>query len=120
MYESFYIYQYIDEEEHNKRKKKEKGEKREKKMKAKIDREQTGEIHIKGIHMEIAGRIKGVNRALKKVIKMGKQNQQDRQSEIGLGAGGVNTKYGTLGVKVQCATERKRAQKEIRIRVVAN
>lgn len=47
-------------------------------MKAKIDKGQRGEIRVKGVRMEIGGRIKGATRARKKVIIVGKQNQQDR------------------------------------------
>jgi len=88
------------------------GEGREK-MKAKIDQEQTGEKKVKGVEMQIVGRIKGANRASKKEIKYGKQNQQDRVSKIDQGAGGINTKYGTVGIRIKRALriEEKRVQR---------
>lgn len=76
-------------------------------MKARIDQERIGEVYNKGIEMQVIGRIKGANRATKKVIRIGKQGQQDRRSRIELGEGAVNTKYGTLGIKVKRATERR-------------
>lgn len=96
MSEYSYSYQSIDEEEH-----------REKKMKAQIDREQMGEQRLKGLKIVVKGRIRGGNRKQKKVVQYGKQNQQDRLSRIDQGAGVINTRYGTLGIKVQSAKERK-------------
>ena len=88
--------------------------KKKKEMKEQIEKEQIGRKRVKGVTMRIAGRLRGANRATHKVIKWGRQNQQDRLSTIELGAGAVFTKYGTLGLKVQCAKERERGQ-EIRI-----
>lgn len=59
-----------------------------------------------------------MNRKRKKVEQYGKQNQQDRLSRIEYGAGVINTKYGTLGVKVQSGQVRERGRKEERIRKV--
>ena len=103
MYEYSYIYQYTDEEGRKER------------MKAQIDREQTGEQRVGGVKIEIAGRIRGANRAGKKVKKEGRQRQQDRLSRIELGAGPINTRYGTLGVKVQSAKERREELEKERI-----
>ncbi len=86
-----------------------------KKMKAQIDKEQMGEQRIKGIKIIVKGRIRGGNRKQKKVVQYGQQNQQDRLSRIELGAGEIRTRYGTLGVKVQSAKERREGRKEERI-----
>ena len=74
-------------------------------MRARIDQEQTGERRVKGVEMQIIGRIKGANRASRKVIKQGRQDQQDRQSQITEGRGTIQTKFGTIGIRVQCALE---------------
>lgn len=66
----------------------------------------------------VKGRIRGMNRKRKKVEQYGKQNQQDRLSRIEYGAGVINTKYGTLGVKVQSAQIRERSKNPVRIRAV--
>jgi hypothetical protein len=51
-------------------------------MKAQIDREQIGEKRVKGVVVKLSGRIRGVNRGQVKVVKVGKQNQQDRLSRV--------------------------------------
>ena len=73
---------------------------------------------MRGVRVVVKGRIRGMNRKRKKVVQYGKQNQQDRLSRIEYGAGVINTKYGTLGVKVQSAQVRERIRKEERIRKV--
>lgn len=85
-------------------------------MKAQIDKEQIGEQKMKGLKIIIKGRIRGGNRKQKKVVQYGKQNQQDRLSRIDYGAGEIRTRYGTLGVKVQSAKERKEQNKNERIK----
>ena len=84
-------------------------------MKALIDKEQMGEQRIKGIKIIVKGRIRGGNRKQKKVAQFGEQNQQDVLSRIEYGSGQIRTKYGTLGVKVQSAKERKEGTKHERI-----
>ena len=85
---------------------------REERMKAIIDREQTGERRIAGVTMVLVGKIKGKDRASKRVIKVGRQRQQNRRSRITADCSAIQTKHGTLGLRVQCGVETFRAQTE--------
>lgn len=87
-------------------------------MKAQIDKEQIGGQRMKGIKIVVKGRLRGSNRRKKKVMQYGRQNQQDRLSRIEQGGGAIRTKYGTIGVKVQSAKERRGKVKIERIRRV--
>lgn len=75
-------------------------------MKARIDKGIVGEQRIKGIKIEMKGRIRGKDRKQKKVARYGGQDQQDILSRIDYAAGEVRTKYGVMGIKVQSAKER--------------
>lgn len=75
-------------------------------MKAQIDREIVGEQEIKGLRIQMKGRIRGKDRKQKKVARYGEQNQQNILSRIDYGAGEVRTKYGVMGIKVQSAKGR--------------
>jgi len=72
-------------------------------MKAKLDKVQNGRKKIVGLVTQLNGRIRGSSRSRKLVYTWGKQGQQDRLRRIDYSAGAVNTRYGTLGVKIQCA-----------------
>lgn len=85
-------------------------------MKAQIDREQTGEQRTKGIKITVKGRIRGRNRKRKKVIQIGRQDQQDRLSRIDEGRGEIRTRYGVMGIKVQRAKEREGREEQERIK----
>ena len=75
-------------------------------MKARIDKGIVGEQRIKGIKIEMKGRIRGKDRKQKKVARYGGQDQQDILSRIDYAAGEVRTRYGVMGIKVQSAKER--------------
>lgn len=90
----------------------------EKKVKAQIEKEQIGRQRMKGIKIEVKGRLRGSNRRRKKVMQYGRQNQQDRRSRIEQGAGVIYTKYGILGMKVQSAKERRERGEKERVRKV--
>lgn len=75
-------------------------------MKAKIDREVVGKQRIKGLRIEMNGRIRGKERKQTKVALLGGQDQQDILSRIDYAAGEVRTKFGVMGIKVQSAKER--------------
>lgn len=74
-------------------------------MKAKIDRELVGRKKIKGVEMELRGRIRGKDRASKKEVEYGKQEQGNRLSKISYGEEAIITKYGVLNVRVKTAKE---------------
>ena len=74
-------------------------------MKAKVDQEQTGERRVAGITMSLYGKIKGKERATKKVIKVGRQRQSNRRSRMTGSRGAIQTKHGVLGLRVQCGIE---------------
>lgn len=74
-------------------------------MKAKIDRELVGRKKIKGVEMEIRGRIRGKERASKKEVEYGKQEQGNRLSKISYGEEAIITKYGVLNVRAKSAKE---------------
>jgi len=98
-----------------KREEERKGRREENKMKAQIDREQTGEQRTKGIKITVKGRILGRNRKRKKVIQLGRLDLQDRLSRIEVGEGTISTKFGKLGVKIHRGKERKIGREEERI-----
>lgn len=72
-------------------------------MKAKLDKVQNGKKKVVGLVTQLNGRIRGSTRSRKLVYTWGKQGQQDRLRRIDYTAGAINTRYGTLGVKIQCA-----------------
>lgn len=74
-------------------------------MKAIIDRNLVGRKKLKGVEMEIRGRIRGKDRASKKEVEYGKQEQGNRLSKITYGEEAIITKYGVLNVRVKCAKE---------------
>lgn len=74
-------------------------------MKAKIDRELVGRKKLKGVEMEIRGRIRGKDRSSKKEVEYGKQEQGNRLSKITYGEEPIITKYGVLNIRVKCAKE---------------
>lgn len=90
----------------------------EKKVKAQIEKEQIGRQRMKGIKIEVNGRLRGSNRRRKKVMRYGRQNQQDRRSRIEQGAGIIYTKYGIIGMKVQSAKERREGGEKVRVRKI--
>mgnify|MGYP002655003577 CR=1 FL=1 len=81
-------------------------------MRAKIEQEQRGEWRIKGVVMEMVGRVRGAGRARRKLIKRGRQDQAERYSRITEGRGVVQSKYGTVCIRVQCAIEREQKKKK--------
>lgn len=123
MCEYFYSYQYTDEgEEKEEEIKFSKNRFRQgqritpkEKMKAQIDKGIIGEQRIKGLKLEMKGRIRGKDRKQKKVARYGGQDQQDILSRIDYAMGEVRTKYGVMGIKVQSAKERvKRSEERIK------
>ena len=61
--------------------------------------------------MELRGRVNGAARAQKKVVQYGHLFQQHTHSLIEYSAETMITKYGVLGLRVQCGKENKeRAQ----------
>ncbi len=72
-------------------------------MKAKLDREQQGIKKIKGVEMELRGRIKGKDRTSKKKVVYGKQEQGNRLSRISYGEEYMITKFGVLNLRVKVA-----------------
>jgi len=74
-------------------------------MKAIIDQSQRNRNRITGVRMAISGRISGAARSQKRVIRYGRQQQQHTTSYIEYAYRTIETKYGTMGVKVQCAKE---------------
>ena len=86
-------------------------------MKARIDREQTGEKRVVGVTMKLIGRIRGADRASKKEVKVGKQRQQNRMSRITEASGAVQTKHGIMGLRVQSGVEVYRERNKIHLTV---
>ncbi|MBS0186387.1 MAG: hypothetical protein JSS34_08765 [Proteobacteria bacterium] len=76
-------------------------------MKAVIDRNEKSNSRITGLKLEIRGRVNGSLRSQKKVAVYGRQQQQHTGSVIEMTKKSIETKYGTLGLRVQRATEPK-------------
>ena len=72
-------------------------------MKAKLDKVLKGKKVIAGFSSQLIGRIRGSNRSRKKVLFWGNLGLQDRLRRIQTKSTAINTRYGTLGVKVICA-----------------
>jgi ribosomal protein S3 len=78
-----------------------------KKMKAIIDLNQRTNVIVTGLRMQLSGRINGSSRSQKKVILYGRQQQQHIESVIEYAYERIETKFGTLGLKVQSTREPK-------------
>lgn len=72
-------------------------------MKAKLDKVLNGKKVLAGFSSQLIGRIRGSNRSRKKVIFWGNLGLQDRLRRIQTKSTAINTRYGSLGVKVICA-----------------
>jgi len=72
-----------------------------------VDRKQHPNTRIGGLRIQLKGRINGVARKQKRVFVYGKQQQQHLYSLINYTQNTVETKFGVLGLKVQCAREYK-------------
>lgn len=72
-----------------------------------VDRKQHPNTRIGGLRIQLKGRINGVARKQKRVFVYGKQQQQHLHSQIGYAFNTIETKFGVLGMKVQCAREYK-------------
>ncbi len=84
-------------------------------MKAKLDKILNGKKVIAGLSSQLIGRIRGSNRSRKKVTIWGNLGQQDRLRRILTNSTAINTRYGTLGIKVVCALKRNRRNKAKRM-----
>jgi len=84
-------------------------------MKAKFDQIICGKKVISGFTTKVEGRIRGSSRSRKLVYVWGKQGQQDRLRRIQYHSTALNTRYGTLGIKVQIAVTREGFDKQARI-----
>ncbi len=80
-------------------------------MKAIIDKSIRNKNRIAGLRMQISGRVNGSARSQKKVVIYGRQQQQHTQSLIDYAYTAIETKYGTIGLKVQTAQEPKESGK---------
>jgi len=74
-------------------------------MKGIVDKSIRNRNRITGLRMEINGRVNGAARRQKKVERYGRQQQQHTLSYIEYAQETIETKYGTVGLKVQCAKE---------------
>ena len=80
-------------------------------MKAKLDKVQKGKKKVVGLKTQLVGRIRGSTRSRKMVYTWGNQGQQDRLRRIEYTAGTIQTRYGTLGLKVQCGIKKQKGLK---------
>ena len=62
---------------------------------------------VTGLKMDLRGRIRGSARSQKRVILYGRQQQQHIGSRIDYAETVIETKHGTLGLRVQCGREPK-------------
>jgi ribosomal protein S3 len=72
-------------------------------MKAKFDKVINRRKKVIGIVTQLVGRIRGSNRSRKLVYTWGKLAQQDRLHRIDYSAGAINSRYGSLGIKILCS-----------------
>jgi len=84
-----------------------------------VDKKQYPNTRIGGLRIQIKGRISGVARKQKRVVVYGRQQQQHLQSLIEYAQDTIETKFGVLGLKVQCAKEVKETRVYKPLRVIS-
>ena len=75
-------------------------------MYAKLDKFFKGRLHLVGVRSQIIGRIRGAARSRKKEVFTGHFGLQNRLSRVKVSHAPINTRFGSLSIKVFCAYHR--------------